>query len=348
LRTDDFDYSLPSELIAQTPIEPRDQVRLMVLDRSDGSLKHHRFFEIVDYFQSGDVLVFNDSRVIPARLNGKKLDTEGKLEILLLRRLKPNVWETLIRPSKRIKSGSKLNLINDSVNATGQDSKVMAEVVELRREGIGVIRFSDETRLPGLGRVALPPYIHVPLKVQERYQTVYSKATGSIAAPTAGLHFTLELIESIKRKGIQCLFVTLHVGIDTFRPVREDDPRKHSIHREYGVLSRETAAQLSQAKAEGRRVICVGTTTVRLLEAAAQEGNQCRVQPFEGWVSLFILPGYQFRIVDALITNFHLPKSTLLMLVSAFAGKDVIKQAYPEAIAQKYRFYSFGDAMLII
>jgi len=319
----------------------------MVLDRSDDSLKHRRFFEIADYFQPGDVLVFNDSRVIPARLNGRKVDTGGKLEILLLRRLEANVWETLIRPSKRVKSGSRLNLLNGSENAPGQDSKVTAEVVELRGEGVGVIRFSDETQLPGLGRVALPPYIHVPLKVQERYQTVYSKATGSVAAPTAGLHFTLELIESIKRKGIQCLFVTLHVGLDTFRPVRENDPRKHSLHREYGVLSQEVAERISQVKTEGRRVISVGTTTVRLLEAAAQEGNLFQPQPFEGWVSLFILPGYQFRIVDALITNFHLPKSTLLMLVSAFAGKDFIKQAYHEAVAQEYRFYSFGDAMLI-
>ena len=348
MKTSDFDYSLPPRLIAQTPIEPRDQARLMVLNRSHGSLSHHRFFEIADYLRSGDVLVFNDSQVIPARLSGRKVDTGGKLEILLLRRLRPNVWETLVRPSKRVKTGSRLELTNDSVNADRQNFGALAEVVELRGEGIQVISFSDETLLPELGRIPLPPYIHVPLKAPERYQTVYANVAGSIAAPTAGLHFTLELIDNIKSKGIHCLFVTLHVGLDTFRPVREDDPHKHPIHQEYGVLSQEIANQLSQAKVEGRRVICVGTTTVRLVEAAAQASNLPQVQPFEGWVSLFILPGYQFQIVDALITNFHLPKSTLLMLVSAFAGRDFVNQAYREAIVQKYRFYSFGDAMLIL
>jgi len=348
VKTSEFDYFLPPELIAQTPIEPRDQARLMVLNRSHGSLEHRRFFEIVDYLRAGDVLVFNDSRVIPARLSGRKVDTGGRLEILLLRRLEPKVWETLVRPSKRLKIGSRLELAGDSVAGDGQEFKVLAEVVKLRGEGIGVISFSDETLLPKLGRVALPPYIRVPLKAPERYQTVYANVAGSIAAPTAGLHFTPELIDNIKNKGVHCLFVTLHVGIDTFRPVREDDPREHPIHKEYGVLSQEVAIKLSRAKAEGRRVISVGTTTVRLVEATAQASNPTQVQPFEGWVSLFILPGYQFQIVDALITNFHLPKSTLLMLVTAFAGKDFIMQAYREAVARKYRFYSFGDAMLIL
>jgi len=348
MKTVDFDYYLPPELIAQTPIEPRDQSRLMVLNRSRNSLEHRRFFEIVNYLGSGDVLVFNDSRVIPARLSGRKVDTGGRLELLLLRRLKPKVWETLIRPAKRVKIGSRLELANDFVGDDRQGFKVLAEVAELKGEGIGVISFSDETLLPRLGRVALPPYIRVPLKAPERYQTVYASVAGSIAAPTAGLHFTLELINDIRRRGIHCLFVTLHVGLDTFRPVREGDPRQHPIHKEYGVMGQEVAAQLSQAKVEGRRVICVGTTTARLVEAVAQASSPTHLEPFEGWVSLFILPGYQFQIADALITNFHLPKSTLLMLVSAFAGRDFIMPAYREAVAQKYRFYSFGDAMLVL
>jgi len=348
MKTSDFDYYLPPELIAQTPIESRDQSRLMVLNRSRSSLEHRRFFEIVNYLGSGDVLVFNDSRVIPARISGRKVDTGGRLELLLLRRLEPKVWETLIRPGKRVKIGSRLELASDSVTDDRQGFKVLAEVAELKGEGIGVISFSDETLLPKLGRVALPPYIRVPLKAPERYQTVYASVAGSIAAPTAGLHFTPELIDNIRSRGIHCLFVTLHVGLDTFRPVRESDPRQHPIHKEYGVMSQEVAEQLSQAKVEGRRVICVGTTTVRLVEAVAQASSPTHLQPFEGWVSLFILPGYRFQIVDALITNFHLPKSTLLMLVSAFVGRDFIMPAYREAVAQNYRFYSFGDAMLVL
>jgi len=215
-------------------------------------------------------------------------------------------------------------------------------------EGIGVLKFSDETLLPELGTIPLPPYIRTPLKTPERYQTVYANAAGSVAAPTAGLHFTRELINKIESKGVHCLFVTLHVGLDTFLPVREDNPFEHPVHREYGILSQEVANQLSQAKMEKRRIICVGTTTVRLVEAAAQASSPGHIQPFKGWASLFILPGYQFRLVDALVTNFHLPKSTLLMLVTAFTGRDLLNQAYREAIAQKYRFYSFGDAMLII
>ncbi len=348
MKTSDFDYSLSPQLIAQTPIEPRDRARLMVLNRSDGSLKHHRFFEIVDYLQAGDVLVFKDSRVIPARLSGKKADTGGKLEILLLRRLSPNTWETLIRPSKRVKIGSRLELANSSVTGNGQDFKVLAEVVELMEGGIGVISFSDETLLPELGIIPLPPYIRIPLKTPERYQTVYANVAGSVAAPTAGLHFTPELIGKIENKGVHCLFVTLHVGLDTFLPVREDNPIEHPIHREYGVLSQEVANHLSQARMEKRRIICVGTTTVRLVEAVAQASSPVHLRPFEGWVSLFILPGHQFRIVDALITNFHLPKSTLLMMVTAFASREFINHAYGEAIAQEYRFFSFGDAMLIL
>jgi len=348
VKTSDFNYYLPPELIAQTPVEPRDRSRLMVLNRSDNSLKHHRFSEIVDYLQTGDVLVFNDSRVIPARLSGKKVDTGGRLEILLLRRLNPGVWETLVRPGKRVKIGSRLELTSNTATGNRQDFKVPAEVVEVREGGIRVISFSDEALLLELGIIPLPPYIHVPLKDSERYQTVYASVAGSIAAPTAGLHFTPELIDKVRNKGIRCLFVTLHVGLDTFQPVREENPVEHPIHREYGVLGQEVADCLCRARAEGRRIICVGTTTVRLVEAAAQASGSARLQPFEGWIDLFILPEYQFRIVDALITNFHLPRSTLLMLVTAFAGKDVINKAYHEAIAQKYRFYSFGDAMLIL
>ena len=347
MRTSDFDYYLPKELIAQTPLEPRDHSRLMVLERSDASLRHHRFFEVVDYLRSGDVLVFNDSRVIPARLSGRKADTGGRLEILLLSQLDSRVWEALVRPAKRTRVGSRLELAGDTVSGREQD-RVIAEVVEVREGGVRVISFSDETLLEGLGSIALPPYIHVPLKSPERYQTVYADAAGSVAAPTAGLHFTPQLIDRIRSKGVRCLFVTLHVGLDTFLPVRESSPLEHKIHREYGVLDQEAASQLSQARREGRRIICVGTTTVRLIEAAAETSNPLCMQPFQGWVGLFILPGYRFQVVDAMITNFHLPRSTLLMLLTAFAGKDVITMAYREAIAQRYRFYSFGDAMLIL
>lgn len=348
MKTSNFNYTLPQELIAQTPIEARDQSRLMVLNRNSNSIKHQRFFEVIHYLQAGDVLVFNNSRVIKARLKARKVDTGGKLEVFLLHRLSPNVWEALVRSNKRINMGAKIEIVDDSAVGSQQNRSVQAEVVGFGEGGIRVIAFSDDTVLPQLGEVPLPPYIRKPLANPERYQTVYAKVPGSIAAPTAGLHFTPELINRIKEKGIHCLFVTLHVGLDTFRPVREDDPRKHPIHREYGVLGNGTADEISRAKAEGRRVICVGTTTARLIEAAAQPGSSVHLHPFEGWINLFILPGYQFKIVDALITNFHLPKSTLLMLVMALAGKDLINRAYQEAIAQKYRFYSFGDAMLIL
>jgi len=342
MKTNDFDYFLPSELIAQTPVEPRDQSRLMALNRSDGSIKHHKFFEITDYLRAGDVLVFNNSRVIPARLKGRKVDSGGRVEILLLCRLDTNIWQALVKPGKRVNIGTRVEITNEG------EAKVLAEVTGLRQDGIKVISFSDETPLSELGEIPLPPYIHVPLVHPERYQTSYASVAGSVAAPTAGLHFTPELLSNIQQMGVHCLFVTLHVGLDTFRPVREDDPLEHPIYKEYGVLAQEVASQLSQAKAEGQRVICVGTTTVRIVEQAAQVSSSLPVEPFEGWVSLFILPGYQFRMVDALITNFHLPKSTLLMLVTAFAGRDFVNRAYTEAIASNYRFYSFGDAMLIL
>ena len=344
MKTSDFDYSLPPELIAQTPIEPRDRSRLMVLNRGDGSIEHRRFSQIVDYLRDGDVLVFNDSRVIPARLEARKIDSGGRVEVLLLRRLEANVWEALVKRSKRLHPGTSVEIVDNST--PDNRSGVLAEVTELKQGGINVLRFSDETLLLELGEIPLPPYIHTPLSHPERYQTVYARITGSAAAPTAGLHFTPGLLSKIEQKGVHCLFVTLHIGLDTFSPVREDDPLEHPIHREYGELSQTVADQLSQAKKEGRRVICVGTTTVRILEQVAQLG--LNLQPFEGWMDLFILPGYQFRMVDALITNFHLPRSTLMMLITAFAGKELINQAYQEAIARKYRFYSFGDATFIL
>lgn len=344
MKTSDFDYHLPSELIAQTPVEPRDQSRLMVLKRSQGSVEHRRFFEITDYLRAGDVLVFNDSRVIPARISGRKADTGGRVELLLLRRLDTAIWEALVKPGKRVDIGTRLEITGDSAD----NIKVWAEITGLGEKGVKVVRFSDEKLLLQMGRVPLPPYIHTPLVDAERYQTVYARAPGSAAAPTAGLHFTPQLLEQIESKGVQLLFVTLHIGLDTFRPVREEDPLKHPIHREYGILTQEVATELSKAKREGRRIICAGTTTVRILEQAAQASQSSLLAPFEGWVSLLALPGYRFRVASAIITNFHLPRSTLLMMVAAFAGRDFMISAYEEAIAQEYRFYSFGDAMLIL
>jgi S-adenosylmethionine:tRNA ribosyltransferase-isomerase len=343
LRTDDFDYQLPPELIAQHPIEPRDTSRLLVVNRQNGGIEHRYFSDILSFIQAGDVMVFNDSRVIPARLAGTKLNTGGKVEILLLRRLSPNVWETLVKPGRRVKTGTILEITDGQ-----RQSVVTATVIEEGENGIRRIQFSNESLLSGLGKVALPPYIHEPLQNPDRYQTVYADRKGSVAAPTAGLHFTPELLAKIELKGIRCCYVTLHVGLDTFRPVQEDNPQNHQIHREYGFMSAEVARTLSLAKKEGRRIICVGTTSVRLVEAVAQNSGDNISIPFEGWVDLFILPGLRFRVVDAMITNFHLPKSTLLMLVAAFAGKELIDKTYQIAIAEKYRFYSFGDAMLIL
>ena len=346
MKTSDFDYYLPPELIAQTPVEPRDHSQLMVINRGDGSIEHRRFFEVVDYLRDGDVLVFNDSRVIPARLYGRREGTGGRVEVLLLRRLDNNVWEALVKPGKRLKTGARFEVTSGSVADSPHEASILAEVTGEEAGGIKLLRFSDETKLIKIGILALPPYIHTPLASPERYQTVYARAAGSVAAPTAGLHFTPELLGRIEQKNISCLFVNLHIGLDTFSPVREEDPHEHAIHREYGGLSQEVADFLSQAKLEGRRIICVGTTTARIVEHVAQSGFP--LQPFEGWVNLFILPGYRFRMVDSIITNFHLPRSTLLMLVTAFAGKGLINKAYQEAIAQRYRFYSFGDAMLVL
>ncbi len=346
MRTGDFDYTLPSELIAQIPIEPRDSSRMMVLNRTDKSVIHYKFSDIVDYLRPGDVLVFNDSRVVPARFYGLK-ETGARVEILLLQRVSPYLWHALVRPGKRLNTGVKFT-ITDNRHGLALNESPTVEVMDVLEGGIRVLRFSREDTLPDLGKIALPPYIHTPLKEPERYQTVYSRINGSVAAPTAGLHFTKELIKKLELKGIHSVFVTLHVGLDTFQPVREDDPGQHRIHREYGIISVDTSVEISRAKSEGRRVICVGTTSMRLVEAVAQKNILLEGKPFMDWVDLFILPGYRFKVVDAMITNFHLPRTTLLMLVSAFAGREFILNAYNEAIGEKYRFYSFGDAMLIL
>ncbi len=339
MKTSDFDYELPLERIAQTAVEPRDHSRLMVLSRKDGTMEHRHFYEVGDYLRPGDVLVCNDSRVIPARLLGRKVGGGAEVELLLLRRLERGVWEALARPGRRLKAGTKVEL--------GEASTIEAQIIEKKEAGTVIVSFPDEEALTKAGAVPLPPYIHTPLTNPERYQTVYAQEKGSVAAPTAGLHFTPELMNSLRGQGVRFVFVTLHLGLDSFRPVQVDDPAEHVIHKEYGEITPEVARQLNQAKAGGRRVICVGTSTVRMLEYAAR-GDEGGVKPFTGWVDLFIRPGHRFKMVDALITNFHLPRSTLLMLVSAFAGRELILQAYREAMNLDYRFYSFGDAMLII
>ncbi len=338
MKTSDFDYHLPPELIAQHPLETRDASRLLVVSRSDGSLAHRRFRDLPTLLRPGDVLVFNDSRVIPARLKGVRAGSGGAVELLLLRRLEPGLWETLVKPAKRLRPGAAVDL----------GSGLTAEIVAAADEGLRTVRFSDEAKIFGLGEMPLPPYIHEPLADPERYQTVYARETGSAAAPTAGLHFTPEMLKELEAMGVECVYTTLHVGLDTFRPVTAEDPRDHVIHKEYGVVGRDAANAVSAAKREGRRVICVGTTAVRLIEQAAALSQDRPVEPFEGWADLFILPGYRFRVPDALLTNFHLPRSSLLMLVSAFAGRDLVFAAYREAVARRYRFYSFGDAMLIL
>ena len=340
LKTSDFNYDLPPELIAQTPIEPRDHSRLLVVNRRDATINHRRFFDLPEYLRDGDVLIFNNSRVIRARLFAKRLDNHKSIEILLLRRLEPNIWETLIGSKKRVGVGMLAEMEGSP--------QVSAEVVELRQAGVRVVRFSDESVLPQIGKVPLPPYIHAPLVDPERYQTIYSSPEGSVAAPTAGLHFTPELLDKINAKGAHALFVTLHVGLNTFRPVQTEEISEHPIFPEYGVIAQAVADQINLARTENRRVICVGTTSVRLVESAAHAAPGPGIRAWDGWVNDFIYPGYQFKVLDALVTNFHLPKSTLLMLVSSLTGKDLIFRAYREAIEQRYRFYSFGDAMLIV
>jgi len=348
MKTSDFDYHLPPELIAQTPIEPRDHSRMMVVHRGDGSIEHRHFFEVLDFLNPGDVLVLNESRVIPARLTGQR-ESGGKVEILLLRRLEPCLWEALVRPSRRVGIGEMIKVIGKSDPSSESLASMEVEVLEHRGEGIRTIRFADEAMLEVLGEVPLPPYIRSSLNDPERYQTVYARENGSVAAPTAGLHFTPRLLRQLRGRQVELAFVTLHVGLDTFRPIRVEDLLEHHMHSEYGEISDEAAKTLALARARGNRVICVGTTTVRLLEEAARaSGGTGALKPFRGGVDLFIVPGHRFRLVDCLITNFHLPRSTLLMLVSAFAGKELIDEAYREAIQERYRFYSFGDCMLVL
>jgi len=343
VKTADFDYELPPDLIAQTPIEPRDCSRLMVAHRRTGEITHRHFCDLPDFLRPGDLLVHNESRVIPARLFAHK-PTGGRVEILLLRQRSDDTWETLVK-GRRIREGTRLTLLD---GLDGRPTGAEAEVIEERERGMRVLAF-DQPVLPLAERVGvtpLPPYIHTPLADAERYQTVYAHTPGSAAAPTAGLHFTPALLQRLQEMGVQSAFVTLHIGLDTFRPVREEHVEEHHMHTEYCSLKPEVAAQVNQAKLEGHRIVAVGTTSVRVLETAAVEAQI--VPPFEGATGLFIYPGYEFRVVDALITNFHLPRSTLLMLVAAFTGKELLDRVYAEAIRLRYRFYSFGDAMLVL
>lgn len=341
MKLSDFNYDLPRDLIAQHPLEPRDHSRLMVIDRRTGGIQHRFFYDIADFIGTGDTLVFNDSRVIPARLKGKISGSGRNAEILLLKQLEPGTWEALVRPGRRLPVGSSVTL---SQTGHGSNIETIARVIGRHEDGTRVVEFSDAAPLDILGEMPLPPYIKARLEDRERYQTVYAETKGSAAAPTAGLHFTQALLSKLKAGGINLAFITLHIGLDTFQPVRAEDPSHHQIHSEFGCIDAETAQLLNQTKKAGKRIIAVGTTSVRLIEAASSAGG---VEPFEGPVGLFILPGYRFKSVDAVITNFHLPRSTLLMMISAFAGRKFILDCYKQAIAGGYRFYSFGDAMLI-
>lgn len=336
MKIEDFDYEIPPHLIAQHPLEPRDASRLMVISRAEGKIEDRHFRDIADYLRSGDLLVANDSRVIPARLLGHKVPTGGKVELLLTTKRGDRLWEGLVR-GRKVRVGSEVEF---GVSPFSLRAKVL-EVTERGR----LFEFDAPLDLCQLGEIPLPPYIHEPLKEGERYQTVYARREGSVAAPTAGLHFTPQLMEKIRAKGGQFLFVTLHIGPGTFRPVRAEEVEEHTLEAEYCELSPSVAEALNQAKGEKRRVIAVGTTAVRVLETAYREGQ---ITPYKGWTDLYIYPAYRFQVVDALITNFHLPRSTLLFLVAAFAGKGLIDEAYQEAIRRGYRFYSFGDAMFIV
>lgn len=340
LKKSDFYFDLPSELIAQDPLEDRSSSRLLVLDRASGVVSHSVFREITDYLQPGDCLVLNNTRVIPARLLGVREETGAHVEVLLLKRRENDVWETLVKPGKKCRPGTRLVF---------GDGLLRAEILETVEEGNRLIRFSYEgiweEMLDRLGEMPLPPYITHRLQDKNRYQTVYAKYEGSAAAPTAGLHFTSELLERIEAGGVETAYVTLHVGLGTFRPVKEDNILDHHMHSEYYQVSKEAADKINAAKSRGGRVICVGTTSCRTVESAADEYGI--VQPGSGSTEIFIYPGYRFRVLDALITNFHLPESTLVMLVSALAGRENVLRAYEEAIRERYRFFSFGDAMLV-
>ncbi len=340
MKTSDFYYDLPEELIAQDPLENRSDSRLMVLDKKTGAVSHHIFRDIVEYLQPGDCLVINDTKVIPARLIGSKEDTGAKIEVLLLKRKTGDVWETLVKPGRKAKPGTRIQF---------GDGLLVGEVMDIVDEGNRLIKFEFdgifEEILDRLGQMPLPPYITHQLKDKDRYNTVYATHSGSAAAPTAGLHFTPELLHTIEEKGVDIARVTLHVGLGTFRPVKVDDVENHHMHSEFYMIDEKAAEKINRAKENGKRVICVGTTSCRTIESAAAENG--RLKPCSGWTEIFIYPGYQFKILDCLITNFHLPESTLIMLVSALAGKEHVLAAYEEAVKERYRFFSFGDAMFI-
>ena len=340
MRRQDFYYELPEELIAQDPLEDRSSSRLLVLDKNSGAVSHHVFKEITDFLKEGDCLVINDTKVIPARLIGSKVGTDAKIEVLLLKRKENNIWETLVKPGKKARPGAKISF---------GDGLLIGEVVDVVEEGNRLIQFSFEgifeEILDQLGQMPLPPYITHQLKDKNRYQTVYAKNSGSAAAPTAGLHFTPELLKSIEEKGIDIARITLHVGLGTFRPVKADEITDHHMHSEFYRIDEAAAAKINKAKTNGGRVICVGTTSCRTIESAADEKGH--IEAKSGWTDIFIYPGYQFKTLDCLITNFHLPESTLIMLVSALAGRENVLEAYEEAVKERYRFFSFGDAMLI-
>lgn len=336
-----FDYHLPERLIAQTPLKNRDESRLLVLGRKSGNIEHKQFKNVIDHLESGDTLVLNDTRVMPARLFGLKEDTGAKVEMLMLTQIEGNDWEVLLKPAKRIRIGNKLSF---------GEGKIVAECIEELDQGGRIMRLHYEgilqERLDELGEMPLPPYIKERLDDPDRYQTVYAKATGSAAAPTAGLHFTDDLLNQIKAKGIHIAFITLHVGLGTFRPVSVDNIDDHEMHSEYYQMDEDTAELLNETKANGKRIISVGTTSTRTLETIMQSNDQFVAK--SGWTDIFIFPGFEYKAIDGLITNFHLPKSTLVMLVSAFSTRDFIINAYQQAVEGEYRFFSFGDAMLII
>ncbi len=340
MKTSDFFYELPQELIAQTPVEPRDSSRLLVLNKYDGSTEHRIFKNLTDYLNPGDCLILNDTRVIPARIYGVKNETGAVVEFLLLNQVENNVWECLCKPGKRAKTGTQFSFGDGILNCT---------VTDVKDDGNRIIKFDCTTNiyaiLDKIGQMPLPPYITEKLENQERYQTVYSRELGSAAAPTAGLHFTEEMLKKIKAMGVNIGYVTLHVGLGTFRPVKVDDVTKHKMHSEHYHIPKETADLINDTKAQGKRIISVGTTSCRTLESSATK-NGCICED-EDDTSIFIYPGYKFKCIDALVTNFHLPESTLIMLVSAFAGYDNVMNAYKEAVEKKYRFFSFGDAMFI-
>lgn len=340
MKTSDFYYDLPPELIAQTPLEKRDESRLLCLDKATGEWSHHHFYELPDFLRAGDCLILNNSRVLPARLLGRRLPGGGACEVLLLQDKGDKVWECLVRPGKHLREGARVSF---------GDGELTAEIAEVLPDGNRLVRFDYEgiflEVLERLGKMPLPPYIKEELQDQERYQTVYSKVNGSAAAPTAGLHFTPELLERIAAKGVGVGYVTLHVGLGTFRPVKEDEIEQHDMHSEYCTIPQETADLINRTKANGGRVICVGTTSCRTIESWA--GEDGTMTATGGWTNIYIYPGYRFKVMDALVTNFHLPESTLIMLVSALAGREHVLAAYEGAVRERYRFFSFGDAMFI-